>query len=195
MNNIVNRRRVYDNKDGGIKIREGYTLGSYFNVDNDSYAALHETAAPYDCEILVEPSRVTGVQFIIGFNGYVNAQMSGSGIKMADSTTLSNVFSVGVSRLIYLEARTGGTSKLYVDGEDTGLSTTKGVQPYIAVFGATKFANQYRGKVFYIKIYKNGAVIHHYVPVIRDSDNVSRIYDAISDSFINLQTGTLKVVK
>lgn len=189
---IANRRRHYSKEDS-IKLPDGYTLGEYFNITAHTYVPLHETTVPYEIEILVAPSTVSGYAMIVGFNGYTQIGRSNSGVRLeADGTVKPNVFTLNQQILLRCLFN-NKNSKLYINGEDSGLTATKGTKPYIGCFAGTKYAYSFKGKVWYIKIFKANELIHYYVPC-KDSNGTGKMYDVITERFMTPDAGTINVV-
>lgn len=190
---IANRRRHYSQGES-IKLPDGYTLGEYFNITADIYVLLHQTTVPYEIETLVAPSTLSRAAMIVGFTGVTQIRQVDAGIALEDSGTIKpNVFTL--NQQILLRCLFNATnSKLYIDGEDSRLNATKMSQSYIGCFAASKFgASAFRGKVWYIKIFKANELVHYYVPC-KDSNGTGKMYDVITERFMTPDAGTIKVV-
>ena len=196
MNTSIIRRRQYQG-DSGIKLPSGYTLGQYFNITGYTRSTLSATLKPFDIEMKIRPSDVSSKKHLCGIqiNFMLGIATSGKAYCQAglNSKTTSDdvMFSTSADAVITGKITTASNKcTFFVDGVDTGLKGTS------SSYGESLFslndagANQYQGRVYYIKIFKNGELVSHYVPVLgsdpeKTTTQNSKMYDIINDTFMS----------
>ena len=196
MNTASLRRRGYKKKEDGIVLPAGYTLGTYARVRAGWHIYLSTLASPYSVECLIDPATNTNYSAIIFGNGTFDW---GIAIKTVDdknkpalpyskevSAVEETFLTPGTPRLV--EASEG----IYtVDGINTGLSPQ--LKSYPRAFAGTSNGNYaIDAKIYYLKIYKDGECIHHYVPVI-NPELKARMYDLIAEEEISCNVGYINV--
>ncbi len=88
---------------------------------------------------------------------------------------------------------TGSRRILTYDGQTVSSSHKGGIVPAnnIRLFdnGAGQSNQTFKGRIYYIKLYEDGNLVHNFIPVKRNSDNVVGIYDTVTGRFFT-KTGS-----
>lgn len=82
---------------------------------------------------------------------------------------------------------TGNTRTVTYDGQTVSSTHKGGIVPAnnIRLFdnGAGQSNQTFKGRIYYIKLYEDGILVHNFIPVKRNSDNVVGIYDTVRGRF------------
>lgn len=187
MNNIVNRRRTYTTNDK-IVLPEGYELGSYFNITGNTKASGFSNM-PFDIEIKIAPSVLSGMIYgsTTGFSLRIDSTGKAYCKTGLNSKTLSDnkMFSADVDALVFSHFAMNNQATYFVDGIDTGLKGSVSSSGGMFFASTSTGAQQYKGKVYYIKVYKDDKLFAHFVPV-KSSTN-STMYDIVRKVFMTFE--------
>ena len=197
---LLKRRRELLNGFVGEKpivLPEGYELGSYLNITGSTKATGFSNM-PFDIEIKIAPSAFNGRLFGTTSSFCLTLNSDGRAACEYTSTTGTSVsndvmFHVGTDSVVKShQDKTTGKSTYFVDDVDTGLKGTTGK------YGGNFFANndygskQYKGKVYYIKVYKDNKLFAHFVPI--KSSTTSTMYDIVRKVFMSFSVKNATVV-
>ena len=190
MNTIVNRRREY-NKIESIKLPDGYKVAKYFDCKSDVMVS-KTVPTPRTSEALIEPDITKSNRIMFGRNGHAPAGFSGTKAIMGSASSVGSFFDAN-EKVIFKVIHAGNNgSKVYVDDIDTRLSGTCG-HGNLGIFGDSAYTlSGFYGKVYWVKIYKSGALIHHIIPCKKG--DISAAFDLITNSFVTPTSGSFHVV-
>lgn len=203
---LLKRRRDLLNGFVGEKpivLPEGYTLGNYWNIQD--WTCVDTRVIPVsnaDFEMEIEPI-LTSWHFFLGFyaNGYCFGCTSDgraainttSGAQTNDVFFTSGVKTKVTGHLVY---GTTSDNRYYVDGIDIGLHSGRIARYYLLLFSLNKdnssTTRAFKGKCYYVKIWKNGELVRHYVPCL-DSQGNGYMYDLVNENFVTPAVGTFVV--
>lgn len=192
---LLKRRRDLLNAkhEATIPLPDGYTLGQYFDITSDVVCSF-TVQVPRTIEALIEPNVTRGQNYILGRAGHFPVGNNSKKALAASNSSGSNFFDADTPALIKCyQASSSSSCKYWVDGVDTGLTGTCG-HGNLGIFGqSSNYSTNYRGKVYWVKIYKSGNLIHHLIPV-KDSNGNGKVYNLVTKSFVSPTTGTINVV-
>lgn len=194
-----------------IELPDGYTLGQYFNITGNTRGLSMEAIAgsfPFDIEMKIAPStfstsggriHLAGIQ--VNFAACINSNGRAYAQAGANSKTLSDnvMFAINTDAVVNVHfEKSNNKSTYFVDGVNTGLKGN--CNSWVNLFSINDAgANQFHGKVYYVKIYKNGTLVAHFVPVLGSDTSKttvqnSKLYDIIRKKFMSFNVKTATVV-
>lgn len=194
-----------------IELPDGYTLGQYFNITGSTQGSSMESIAgsfPFDIEMKIAPSSLStaggrihlaGIQ--VSFAAGINSDGRAYAQAGANSKTLSDnvMFAVNTDAVVSVHfEKSNNKSTYFVDGVDTGLRGN--CNNWINLFAINTYgANQFHGKVYYVKIYRSGTLIAHFIPVLGSDTSKttvqnSQMYDIIRKKFMGFSVKNAEVV-
>lgn len=200
MNTASIRRREYSKKEEGIVLPAGYTLGEYWDVTKQVYVPLPNLGTNFDFEVGVIPSNLSSNNgyIILGTNaGHCWRILKGGYICGWDGVSSENIyFTVGEYAVISGHMPTNwsdsATYRYYVNNVDTGIRVN-GRAAYSPNFIApNQYSYGFIGKVYPLKIWRDGKLIKHYVPCT-DLQGNGYMYEVVEKEFITPSAGTLVV--
>lgn len=200
MNTAGLRRRGYKKKEEGIVLPAGYTLGEYWDVTRQTFVELGDSFTGCDFEVGIEPSELNnnnGYTILGNPSGHFWKILKGGYPCGWNNTGTETVyFTVGeyalISGHIPTEYSDGNSYRYCVNSTDTGLRPGNRAVPILNFMAGTKYAYDFKGKIYPLKIWRDGELIKHYVPCV-DSQNNGYMYEVVEGEFITPSVGTLVV--
>jgi hypothetical protein len=194
-----------------IELPDGYTLGQYLNITGSTRVPDIESIAgsfPFDVEMKIAPSafstagtrlHLAGIQvsFAAGIatDGHADCQAGANNKTKSDNV----MFAINTDAVVNVHFETSNNKSTYfVDGVDTGLKGNS--NNWVALFAINNYgANQFKGKVYYVKIYKNSKLVAHFVPVLGSDTSKttvqnSQMYDIIRKKFMGFAVKNATVI-
>ena len=190
MNSVVNRRRVYNEPDT-IKLPNGYKVAKYFDCKSDVMVS-KIVQIPRTAEALIEPDITKYSRVMFGRAGNFAVGNHEKKVWSSVGNSTASYFAEATPAVLKVYHNSNNSCKVYVDGVDVGLSGTT-AHSNLGIFGVSSGYEQgFYGKVYWVKIYKNGAVIHHIIPCKKG--DISAAFDLITNSFVTPTSGSFHVV-
>ena len=110
---------------------------------------------------------------------FVHGQSSGTTATVANATPNN-------TRVTLVYEQSTGTQRTTVDGQTMTMSTDVSVRNYTYLFsyhGNSRYYGKHR--IYEAKIWTNGNLVRHYIPVMRNSDSAVGMFDIVNFAFYN----------